>query len=410
MFILFDQEWFLLKRNLYYRLCFMMFLYYFSLGLITPILTQYLTGSDYLGFSGSKAGWISAMQALAIIFSPLLGAFVTDRLLSAERLLALLQVLSGVTLILLPFVHNFTAVMVFFTLYLILFNPGIALTNTIALHQCDDLGHRFGNIRKWGTIGWVVAGLWVLLLSSQWSGFDYRVSFYSAGIIAIGLGIFSFLFFTPPKKTPVVEKGFARFFPIDAVRFLFRKDIFIILLISIVIKLVDKYYYFGCSPFLSYQGVSEGVIQTVMSIGQVTEVLLLIFLGRLILKFGFKRILICGIIAEVFRFLILAFSPSVFVSILAFPFHGFAFAFFFSTAFIYIDRGTNRKTRAGVQHFYALITGVVGNFFGAAIPGWFVGSGSIEQFEGWMGFWLVPALMSLIVVFIGFLLPKQKIE
>lgn len=411
-----------MKNPIRFKLSFMMFLYYFSLGLVTPMLTQYLTSENHLGFSGTHAGLISGMQALAVILSPLLGAFITDRMVSAERLLALLQLAAGFILIAFPFVSSFPAVLILFSIYQILFIPCTALTNTITLHHSCDAGHLFGNVRKWGTIGWIVAGQGVFLVSLMVERFDYRFAFCAAGAAALLLGGFAFWGLKSDGQRELLYSsasasggrgflaGIKRFIPMEAFRILLKKEILIILLVSVAVKLVDKYYYFGCSPFLRYQGAQEQWIPAIMTLGQLSEVFVLMFLGRLISRYGFKKILLVGVGSELIRFLILMNSRSLGMTLFSFPFHGVAFAFIAGTATIYINRGTDRRSRAGVQHLYGLITGSVGNFLGAAIPGRMIGSASIEEFSGYTLFWMVPAGMAAAASLLVLLLKSAKQE
>ena len=54
-----------------------MFLQYVVNAAVFPILSLYL--STYLHFSGSQAGLVMSMTALAAFVSPLVGAFIADR-------------------------------------------------------------------------------------------------------------------------------------------------------------------------------------------------------------------------------------------------------------------------------------------------------------------------------------------
>jgi len=380
------------------------------MGLVKPIITLYLTNENYLGFSGTKAGLISGMEALAVVIAPLLGAFITDKLLSAEKLFAFLQLFASLILMFFPFFKGFWVILPLFAFYLILFNPGVALTNAIAFHNTDDLGHSFGNIRKWGTIGWIIAGMGFGMVGSFLFNLEYQDSFIIAGGVSFLLGIYSLLFLKNREFKPDKERGLSRFLPISAIKVLFKKEILLITLISVMVKLVDKYYYFGCSPFLHDLGAEDRWIPAIMSIGQLFEVAVLIFLGRFIARFGFRRILILGVVMELFRFLLLALSSSLWMTLFALPFHGLAFAFFFSTAFIYIDSYTNKESRAGVQHLYALITGVTGSFLGSILPGIVMESSFFNQERGYLLFWGIPGALSVVAIITALFLKSPNTQ
>ena len=46
-------------------------------------------------------------------------------------------------------------------IYSLLFVPSLALTNAICFHHLSNTEKEFGGIRVWGTIGWIVAGLFL---------------------------------------------------------------------------------------------------------------------------------------------------------------------------------------------------------------------------------------------------------
>ncbi len=405
-------------KNATFKLSTMMFLYYASLGLITPMISAYLMG-DYLGFSGEQAGFIIGLEALAVIVSPLVGAFITDRWISAEFLLGIFQLLAGAIMLMFPFLTSFSGVLVALVCYNLLFIPGTALTNAITFHHSPNGAKKFGGIRVWGTVGWIFSGWSVLLVSLMMKDFDYRFFFLVSGIMSLGLGLFSMLALRKKTIESALEEeirdlqphfsGWKKIFPMEAFRFVFKKEILLVFFIAVLVKLGDRYYYFGCSPFLESQGISQKWIPALMSLGQISEIFLLVFLGRLIDKIGFKWVLFIGVLAEVFRFTFLATSTSVWTTLLAFPFHGIAFACFSSTVYIYINEGTTRKSRAGVQHLYALTTGTTANFFGAMIPGAVLAnSQTLSQVPSNLVFWTIPGLMALVAASLVFLLPKKK--
>lgn len=406
------------NRRDFFRLTVMMVFYYFSMGLILPMLSIYLTSSDYLGLSSPQAGLISAMQALAVVVSPLLGVFITDRFISAHRLFALLQILSGLILLFFPFLKSFPVVLIAYALYEMLFLPGTALTNTILFHHLGNRGSGFGVIRLWGTIGWILAGVVMFLVGRFYHAFHYRYCFFGSGLAALFLGFFSFFCLRGPKELSFSGLRFSeekksaktlwsQLFPLSAFQFILRKEILLILLISVLVKLVDRYYYFGCSPFLTSQGANPNWVSGLMSIGNVSEVLAFIFLGKLLSRFGYRFILFLGILCELLRFLLFAFSPSFLFSTLAFPFHGISFAFFSGTAYIFINEGTDFSSRAGVQHLYALITGITGSFLGCLIPGLVIGGTSMDSYQNYRLFWIIPALLSLLAILLSFFLPRK---
>ena len=83
----------------------MMFLEYLIWGSWLPLLALYL--GDVLGFTGAQIGWVFATQAIACVFGLYFGGQIADRLLSTEKLLAVLHLIGGAAMFALAFQTTF---------------------------------------------------------------------------------------------------------------------------------------------------------------------------------------------------------------------------------------------------------------------------------------------------------------
>ena len=368
------------------RLSLTMFLFYFAGGAHIPIISLYL--NKILGFSGAQTGIVLSMSALSAVAAPLLGSFVADRLLSTERLLGTLQLLSGVLMFLLTFQRTFLPVFLLFLVYKMSFGPGVALTNSVVFHHAPDARRQFGGIRKWGTIGWVAAGwffsiVWMRILG----GPIEDVLRVSAGV-SILLGLYSFTIpgsgGREPRRSELVPRAALR---------LFRdRRIVLVTATGFLMQVVTKYFYFGTAPFLKDMGYAEAVIMPAMTIGQLTEVAALALLGGLIARIGYRRALLLGTTMEIARYSLLllsTFFPPLAVSGIAF--HGPSFAFFFTTAFIYLNSFSDMESRAGLQQLFSVATVGLGNFAGSVLAGFVYDAAANAAGEvNYLLFWLIP--------------------
>lgn len=146
-----------------FRLGLMMFLQYAIWGSWSPVLSDYLI--NRLGFSGTQVGFIYSLLPLATIISPFIGGQVADRYLATQKIIAFLQLLGGLLLIIGSRLTDFTSLAGLMLVYCLIYAPTLALTNSIAFIHLRDREREFGQIRVWGTIGWIVAGL---LLAGAW--------------------------------------------------------------------------------------------------------------------------------------------------------------------------------------------------------------------------------------------------
>ena len=134
------------------QLSFMMFVEWFIWGAWFVPLWLWLSKS---GFTAGEIGWSYACTAIAAILSPIL---LTDRFFAAQKVLAVLMFAGA---ILMYFAAQQTQFSTFFPLllaYSLTYMPTIALTNSIAFANVDDVEADFPRIRVMGTIGWIASG------------------------------------------------------------------------------------------------------------------------------------------------------------------------------------------------------------------------------------------------------------
>jgi predicted MFS family arabinose efflux permease len=368
------------------RLSLIMFLFYFAAGAHIPIISLYL--NKVLGFSGAQTGLVLSMSALSAVVAPLLGSFVADRLLSTERLLGTLQIVSGVLMFLLTFQRAFLPVFLLFLFYKMSFGPGVALTNSVVFHHSPDARSQFGGIRKWGTIGWVAAGWLFSLVWMELIGGPIDDALQVSAGVSILLGLYSFTIPGAGEREPRRSE----LIPRAALRLFRDRRVILVSVTGFLMQVVTKYFYFGTAPFLKDMGYAESAIMPSMTVGQLTEVAALALLGGLIARLGYRRALLLGTVMEITRYSLLLLStwfPPLAVAGIAF--HGPSFAFFFTTAFIYLNSFTDIESRAGLQQLFSVVTVGLGNFTGSILAGFFYdaaanAAGQVDYFR----FWLFP--------------------
>jgi sugar phosphate permease len=132
------------------RLCLMMFIQFFVAGATLPILSLYL--KDCLRFTGAQIGLVLGVSAVSSIVSPMFMTFVADRVISSERLLCILNIASGVCMMIFAAQTEFYPALLMYTIYSIVQNPTVPLLSAITFNHAPTDRRKFGNIRVWGTI------------------------------------------------------------------------------------------------------------------------------------------------------------------------------------------------------------------------------------------------------------------
>ena len=131
-------------------------------------------------------------------------------------------------------------------------------------------------------------------------------------------------------------------------------------------------------------------------------------------RFGIKKMLIVGLIAWIIRFVCFGYGDgmsSEWMLYLAIILHGVCYDFFFVTGQIYTDNKAGEKIKNSAQGLITLATYGIGMGIGSVLSGRVLDiytskSGEIVSHD-WTGVWMVPALISAVVLLIFMLVFKD---
>jgi hypothetical protein len=281
-------------------------------------------------------------------------------------------------------------------LHCFFFVPTMSVTNAIAFANIKDAQKDFGAIRVWGTIGWIAASWPFIFIPIDWAsvptmeqagGFvswlgtalgtlktgDAMASalastFTVAGIVSLGLAAFCL---TLPHTPPASAAGEA-FAPLEAFKLLKVPSILVLFIVTFLDSLVHYCYFFWTSRYLPAIGLAPNWIAPAMSIGQIAEIATMAWLGYFLKRLGWRTIMILGILGHVVRFGIYSIgNPELlWLVILSNVVHGFAYAFFFATVYIYVDENFPKDVRTSAQSLFNLLILGLGPLAGNFLWGW----------------------------------------
>jgi nucleoside transporter len=395
------------------RLSLLMFIQFFIWGATGPILSLYL--KDCLNFTGAQIGLTLGFSALSTIVSPTIMAFIADRVISSERLLSILNFVGGGLMLLFSVQTEFYPAFFACIAFHIVVNPTVPLINAITFHHAPTDRRKFGNIRVWGTVGWIAvawfSSFWIMMGGGAAGGGSQLVLLLKiSAISSFIMGAYSLTI--PPKKiapessanngdaAPAVKKR--EFFPVDAFKIILKPQVLLLCLLSAMIIFIDKFYSFGAAPFLKQIGFSEHSIMPSMSLGQFPEIVGMAILGFLLKRLGARPVLAAGVALVVFRFCIFIFGSHTWLIYVGLSVHGLAYTFTQITAVISLDGFCGERDRTGVHQLYAVLTSGVGGFLGSYAAGgaadFFAGSAGVINYAA---YWAVPlalAVLTLILV------------
>ncbi len=423
-----------LSPNLRRKLSWMMFLQYAIWGAWLPLLWPYLSG--HLGFEPGQIGWIFAVGAVGALLAPFVAGQIADRWFATERFLGISHILGGILVWQSPGLRSFESFLIFSLLYSVVYSPTLPLTNSLAFHHIPDRDRDFGRVRVWGTVGWICAGIAI----GQWLAFKHSPSegtreiiaaaqkagmadaFRLSALLGILLGIFCFFLpHTPPKKGK--DKLAFKEATLEVIH---SRPLLVLFLLAVPVSCIHQFYFVHTAGFLgSFQlGLSSWINKIfgvggggLMTVGQMSEILVLSSIPFFIRRFSRKTLLSLGLLAYAIRMAFFAYVdvlpfPPLVSLILGVAMHGLCFGFFIFLTFMIVDELCTPDVRASAQSLYNLvIVGIgiiVGSKFADMVASWAMSEGGKMNYQKLFSVPMWGALACLVILLLFYPRKKEK--
>jgi nucleoside transporter len=361
--------------------------------------TWFVSLGSYLGatlhFSGTQIGAIYGSLAVAGLVMPLVAGVIADRFAHAEHMLALLHAIGGLLLLTAARQTQFQALYVVTLLYAFCYLPTLALVPALALRHLAMPATEFPMLRAVGTGGWIAGGLLVGALAIELTATPIRV----AGWMSL---LFAAYCLTLPASPPTQRHAARRWremLGLDAIG-LIRDPIFALFLLANVALCIPNQLYtaFG-SLYLTDLHMPRPAM--LLTIGQVTEILVLLILPRLTATLGARGVLLTGAGAWVIRSLLfsVATSTNTYVVFAGLLLHGLAYGCAYIAGQVAVHQRAPAHMRSAAQGVWAVATVGVGNLLGAWSSGVAVQTFSdTTATRNWSMIWVFAAVVSAITL------------
>lgn len=381
----------------------MMFLQFFIWGAWYTTIAVYMSnhGMERLTY------WPYTVNPIAAIVAPFFLGLIADRYFSTEKVLGVLHLLGGLFLFAVP---RFTGSPTTFILLLLFYNlcymPTLGLANSLAFHHIESQEQQFPLIRVFGTVGWIVAGLFIsFVLGAVMTAEPEKTALplYTAATASVLLGVFSFSLPHTPPRAAGVPVSFRSIAGLDAFKQLGDRPFYVFIAASLLLCIPLAAYYNFTQIFLGTAGVQK--IAATQTWGQISETGFMLLMPLMFARLGVKKMLMIGMGAWVLRYALFAIAAPnavfwmIFIGILL---HGVCYDFFFVTGQIYVDKKSTPAVRGQAQGFLVLVTYGVGMLIGAQVAGRvynsFLGAATSLTLEQWGKFWWLPAAFAAAVL------------
>jgi nucleoside transporter len=385
------------------RLSLLMFVQYFMFGAWFVTLGTYM--SQGLHFD-SIIGTAYGTQGIAAIVSTLVFGAVADRLLSAQKLLGVLALLSAGTLFVAARIQDspdlFLAMVL---LHFLFFVPTIPLANTVVLHSLTDRLSQFPPIRVCGTAGWIVAGLFIGAIPGAAAT---TLPMHLACVAGVIMGVYAFTLPDTPPAGRDAGRSWQQVLGLDMLGSMRERNFAIFIVGVLLILFPLAFYNTYANAFLTDVDLHADILgrriepAAIQTLGQVSEFALLLVLPLFLRRFGIKGVLVIGMLAWSVRYALFAFGfddngSDFLMLVFAVVLHGVCYDFFFVAGQIHVDEVFPPALRARAQSFLVTINMGVGVVLGSNLANFVYQANALpDGGHAWRSIWLVPGVVALV--------------
>ena len=355
------------------QLCTMMFMQYMLSAVWWVPLAAYL--SHTLKLEVYQVSLVLSAMAIGAMASSFIGA-IADRYFAAEKILAVLNLLTGIFLLLAAQQTTFAPLMACVVLAMLCHMPTQSLTSTIAMSHTPS--EQFPRIRMFGSVGWVASGIFsvIALHVMHLPAFDdTNLPMYCGAAVCFVAALLNLrLPHTPPTVDRKAGISFMDVTGFSAFSLMHDKNYRTFLILTFLTIIPFNLYHVYGSMILADEQVQN--ITVTLNLGQLAEMFFLVITTSILVKTGIRNTLIFGMIALVVRYASFFIGAETglqgfyYVGILV---HGLIFGLFFVGGQVYTDKVASRSIKAQAQGLLFFLVWGVGFLIGTLWNGWLIG-------------------------------------
>lgn len=334
------------------------FFYFAYIGAFAPFFAVYLDG---VGLSAAEIGTVMALPPVTRALAPYLWGWLAD---AADRRLGLVRAaaLAGLASWLGLFVST-----TFLWISAVVLAAGFFLSAVLPVVEAATLTHlgehtgRYGAIRLWGSVGYIVA---VVGVGYALDLFPVRTLLWIVALALLGTLALSWVI--PESRDEPHASSRAGIAGV-----LRRPDVMAFMLACALMAVAHGPYYTFFSIHLVNLGYSKAVTGWLWALGVISEIGIFIWMPHLYRAFTLRRILIASFALAVVRFLIIGWAAdSLALLLFAQALHAASFGAFHAAAIGIVHRLFRGRHQARGQAIYGSLTFGVGGTLGSALSGY----------------------------------------
>ncbi|MGZ4998534.1 MAG: MFS transporter [Methylobacter sp.] len=343
----------------YWRLSGFYFFYFATVGVFIPYWGLYLKES---GFNPAQIGELSAMLSGTRIIAPILWGWIADRTGKNLRIIRIAAFFTAALFAGFLFVHGYFWFALITIAFSFFWNAALPQFEAVTLYHLKTEAHRYSRVRLWGSIGFIVAVLGVGRL------LDYQsLSFIPISITALMILIWLVSLITPTIQAPHHESV-----AIGITQIMKRPELWAFLVVYMLLQLAHAPYYVFYSIYLKHYQYTASLTGFLWALAVFAEIILFIYMRRLLKRFSLRVILLFSILLSVIRWLMIAWCVDYFWLLLfAQLLHAATFAGAHVAAIHLVHLYFGDRHQGKGQALYTSLTFGLGGMLGSYFSGYY---------------------------------------
>ncbi|WP_456379967.1 MFS transporter [Thiolapillus sp.] len=338
----------------YWRLSAFYFFYFAALGTLMPYWGLYLQS---LGFDPFAIGSLMAILMATKIIAPNIWGWLGDHLGHRMLIVRLASLVALLAFLAMPGATGFAEIALIMILFSFFWNASLPQFEAVTFNYLGKAVERYSRLRLWGSVGFIVT---VVLVG-------YLVDRHGTGVILIALlTVFACILLS---SLLVKDKPGIISTEVQPSILLVLKSPRVMAFFAAVFLMQMSHgpYYAFYSIYLQDFGYSKSSIGVLWGIGVLAEVLLFVFMHRLMHHYSATLILLVSLVLAALRWMLIGYFPDVLgMLILSQLLHAASFGSFHAAA-IHMVHGYFRGRHQGRgQALYSSLSfgagGAVGTF------------------------------------------------
>ena len=363
------------------------FFFFAILGVMVPYLGVFF---ENRGFNAQEIGFLLAILMATRIIAPNIWAMVADRTGMRAQLVKWGAAAAAVSYLTFFYNGSFTYLAVSLAIYTFFWNAILAQLEVITLETLGENTSRYGSIRSFGSLGYLVFVVAVGFAISAWGT---EILPYVGMTLFIGL----LLSALPLPSERVVTKH-----RVDKPKLVLDKALFWFLASATLLQMSAGPFYGFFVLYLKQSGYSEALAGIYVALGVLAEILMFMLAPRLLGRFGVNRLLIVSLGFTTVRWLLMAYFVESYILLgVSQLLHGFTFGLVHAASIQFVHRHFDISHRSKGQALYASLSFGVGGALGTWLCGMIWGDGSGASFA-----WIAAAVCAFISMLAIFFIPN----